>query len=275
MLPRILSLLTLASGVALWSLQAPPGAFHFAIVGDRTGEAQPGVFEEVWKETVAGHPAFVISAGDSIQGLDDARTEQEWREFLRIAVGPPLYLTAGNHDVWSAASEAAYRKHSGHALLYSFDYEQAHFTILDSSRSDSLSPDDLAFLESDLKAHAGATLKMVVSHRPAWLVDVAGRNRAAPLQRLCKQYGVRYVIAGHLHQLVRFELDGVTYLSMPSAGGHLRLSGSYADGWFFGHALVNVHGGETSIRFEEVKAPIGEGRVTPEDDWGVTGLVKR
>ena len=30
------------------------------------------------------------------------------------------------------------------------------------------------------------------------------------LHRLAKQYGVRYVIAGHLHQLLRFELDGVT-----------------------------------------------------------------
>src|SRR5215469_3551564 len=127
---RILSLLTIACGVALWGLQTEKGAFRFAIVGDRTGEAQPGVFEEVWKEVAAERPAFVVSVGDSIQGLDDARLDEEWREFARIAAGPPLYLTPGNHDIWSAASEAAYRKHSGRALRYSFDYDQAHFTML-------------------------------------------------------------------------------------------------------------------------------------------------
>ena len=52
----------------------------------------------------------------------------------------------------------------------------------------------------------------------------------------------------------------------------MRASGKYEDGWFFGHALVEVQG--TSIRFqiEESKAPHGEGRVTQLKDWGMTGL---
>lgn len=275
MISRVLAVLTLVFVLALWSLHGADGAFVFAILGDRTGEAQPGVFEQVWKETVAEHPPFVLTTGDSIQGLDDSKLGSEWAEFRKIAVGAPLYLTPGNHDVWSAASEQAYREHSGRGLRYGFDYAQVHVTVLDTSRSDALSAEDLAYLEGDLRAHQSAAVKIVVSHRPWWLTDVAGRNPDAPMQRLAKEFGVKYVIAGHVHQLMRFEFDGVTYISMPSAGGHLRLTNRYADGWFFGHAVLEVNGRDAQIRFEEVKAPFGEGRVTKESGWGMIGLVKR
>jgi len=83
------------------------------------------------------------------------------------------------------------------------------------------------------------------------------------------------VVAGHVHQLLRFELEGVTYLSMPSAGGHLRGSGEYADGWFFGHARVDVPGAEMDFRLEELHPPHGQGRLTAPTDWGAAGLLKR
>src|ERR1700723_1362410 len=84
--------------------------FHFAILGDRTGEAQAGVYEQIWKETAADHPAFVVTVGDTIQGLDDAAADREWREAQRIFIkGIPLYLTAGNHDIWSEVSESLFR----------------------------------------------------------------------------------------------------------------------------------------------------------------------
>jgi hypothetical protein len=55
---------------------APPSdSFRFAILGDRTGEAQPGVYEQVWKEVAAENPAFVLSVGDTIQGMNDRSAE--------------------------------------------------------------------------------------------------------------------------------------------------------------------------------------------------------
>src|ERR1019366_10515285 len=73
----------------------PPDSFRFAILGDRTGEAQPGVYEQVWKEVAAENPAFVASVGDTIQGMNDASAEVEWREIghmLRPFRRYPLYL---------------------------------------------------------------------------------------------------------------------------------------------------------------------------------------
>jgi hypothetical protein len=264
--------LVLAALLSVLAAAPANESFRFVFLGDRTGEAQPGIYERVWRQIAAGHPAFVVSVGDTIQGLDDARAEGEWRQ-IRATLQPyqriPLYLTPGNHDIWSPRSEKLYQQYSGHSLHYSFDYAQAHFTILDNSRSDLLSVQEMNFLESDLAAHAGQPLKFIVSHRPFWIVDVAFKNTATPLHRLARKYGVRYVVAGHIHEMLHMELDGVSYISLPSAGGHLRLSGRYEDGWFFGHTVAEVRGSEVHFEIREAA-----GRVTTLNDWGNVGLAK-
>src|SRR3954453_18163679 len=86
---------------------------HFVILGDRTGSVQPGVFEQVWRETAAEKPAFVVTVGDAIEGLVDGKGAGGGGGVGRI-LQPyskiPLYMTPGNHDIWSAASEALFRK---------------------------------------------------------------------------------------------------------------------------------------------------------------------
>ncbi|MDQ6705395.1 MAG: metallophosphoesterase, partial [Acidobacteriota bacterium] len=88
-------------------------SFHFVILGDRTGDAQPGVYERVWKDLAAGNPAFVVSVGDSIQGLIDETAEAEWQDLKRI-LHPfrrfVIYLAPGNHDIWSDKSQALFEK---------------------------------------------------------------------------------------------------------------------------------------------------------------------
>ena len=248
-------------------------SFHFVILGDRTGEAEPGVYEQVWTETAAEHPAFVVTIGDTIQGLNDATADREWREAQRIFDKRfPLYLTPGNHDIWSDLSEKLFEKYSGHPPHYSFDYEQAHFTILDNSRTDVFSADELAWLEADLRAHQKQPVKFIFSHRPSWLVAILLRNPQSAIHQLAKKYGAQYVISGHVHQMIHANLEGISYFSMPSAGGHLRGTKKYEDGWFFAHTLVDVTGTEVRFRIKEVK-PVA--RVTAPEDWGASGLQHR
>src|ERR1022692_4068672 len=73
---------------------APADNFHFVLLGDRTGEAQPGVYERIWKELAATQPALVLSVGDTIQGLNDATAEAEWRGGVRP---PQPYPPASPH----------------------------------------------------------------------------------------------------------------------------------------------------------------------------------
>ncbi len=244
--------------------------FHFVLLGDRTGEVQPGAFEKVMVQAAASTPAFLLSVGDTIQGLNDATAASEWRDVERI-LAPyrriSLYLAPGNHDIWSAVSESLFQQYAGHPPHYSFEYGGAHFAVLDNSRSNQLAGAELAWLEGDLRDHAGAAVKMVISHRPSWIVDAALGNTASALHQMAKRYGVCCMLAGHVHQLIHAELEGVTYFAAPSAGGHLRLSGKYEDGWFFGWTNVEVKGGEVVFQVHSVT-----GQVTPLSDWGRAGL---
>jgi len=254
-----------------------PDSFRFVVLGDRTGEAQPGVYERVWKDAAAERPAFVLSVGDTIEGLNDETAESEWQQVektLSAWARFPLYLAPGNHDIWSARSEKLFQKYSGHPPHYSFDYRQTHFTILDNSRSDQLSASELAFLEEDLREHSTQPLKFIVSHRPSWLLNAVVGDPNFRLHQIAKKYGARYVIAGHVHEMLHAELEGVDYISMVSAGGHLRASGKYEDGWFFGYAVVDVDGKGAGFRVHELGAPYGRGRSTALSDWGKAGLLK-
>jgi len=256
---------------------AQQDAFRFALLGDRTGEAQAGVYQQVWREIAAEQPSFVISVGDTIQGLNDETAEAQWRQVDQLLMPYrryALYLAPGNHDIWSAKSERLFKLHA-RGLHYSFDYGQAHFTILDNSRTEELSKEELLFLEADLKAHASQPLKFVISHRPSWLFHVALQNPNFALHQLAKRYGVEYVIAGHLHQMMHLALDGITYVSMASSGGHLRSSDAYENGWFFGHALVQVEGQNVTFEIREAGPPHGKGRVTKLAEWGMRGLIQK
>jgi Icc protein len=266
--------LVLAAAAAIALAQAPaPSAFHFVLLGDRTGEAQPGIWDQVWKQAAAEKPAFVLGVGDTIQGGDDATADAEWREAKRTLepyARIPLYLAPGNHDIWSPASAKLFEKYTGHPPHYSFEYGGAHFTVLDNSGADELSAAEMAFLADDLARHRDRAVKFVVSHRPSWLVNAALHNPNFELHRLARQYGVQYVIAGHVHQILHVSLDGVEYFCAPSAGGHLRASGKYEDGWFFGYTSVAVEGSAVKFEIKELGGP-----TTGLADWGLLGLVNR
>jgi len=262
----------------LWAASAQTqGSFRFAIIGDRTGDAQSGVYERVWHDASAENPAFVVSVGDTIQGLNDETADAEWRHMQKILSSWsrfPLYLAPGNHDIWSPRSENLFQKYSGHPPHYSFDYAQAHFTVLDNSRSDQLSAAELTFLEEDLKEHNDQPLKFIVSHRPSWLLRAVIGDPKFRLHQIAKKYGARYLIAGHAHEMLHAELEGVDYISMASAGGHLRATGKYEDGWFFGYAVVDVNPQGAEFHIHELGAPFGQGRSTALSDWGKAGLIR-
>jgi hypothetical protein len=83
------------------------------------------------------------------------------------------------------------------------------------------------------------------------------------------------VIAGHVHEMMHGTVDGVEYVSAPSAGGHLRDSGKYGDGWFFGYIVATINGSDVQFEVHELPAPNGEGRVNSLPDWGMFGLLKK
>lgn len=268
--------LTLTAGIFAL-LHAAPRDVRFVILGDRTGEAQPGVYEEIWRETAAEHPDFVINVGDTIQGDNDATVNAEWtavKHMLQPFSRYRFFYTPGNHDVWDETSATAYVRYTGHPLHYGFDFADVHISVLDNSRTEDLSTAELDWLEQDLAEHKQQPVKFIFSHRPSWILYTLLQNPHFRLQELAEKYGVKYVIAGHIHEMLHFDVNGVMYLSVASSGGHLRNSKQYRDGWFFAHTLVTVHDGTAQFEIKEAQPPHGEGRVSKPDDWGAAGLLK-
>jgi len=237
--------------------------FRFSILGDRTGEAQPGVYESVWRDLNQFHPDFVINVGDTIQGGQDATAESEWRALRPIwdRYRIPLYFTPGNHDIWSPESRKIYEKQTGRRAFYSFDYQHAHFTVLDNSETENLSDQQMTFLDHDLATHQDRDPKFVFFHKPFWLIPVKFQSGAFPFHQLVKKYGVRYVVSGHGHQFMRSLLDGIVYIEAGSSGGHLRGERRFEDGWFFGLTYARVKGSNTALVMKEVDAPPAKGRI--------------
>lgn len=264
----------LLSFLLLGATAQPPDSFRFVVVGDRTGEAQAGVYERIWREATVMQPAFVVGVGDTIEGMHDDSAEMQWADAMRAwPKNLTFYVAPGNHDIWSRRSEELFRKYAGHPPQYSFDYGDAHFTVLDNSRSDEFSAAELQFAEDDLKQHQDRRLKFIVSHRPSWILKAILGDTNFRLQQIAKQYGAQYVIAGHVHEMLHAQLDGVNYVSMVSSGGHLRGTRKYEDGWFFGYGVVDVRGRDVRFSVHELGAPFGQGRTTDLQEWGPAGLV--
>ena len=261
-------------------LQAPSNNFSFSIVGDRTGGPTPGVYEQVWREVSLLGPDFVINTGDTIDGQDDSRAVADWDAVRRVWErygNLPRYFTPGNHDIWSEASQRLYEKVTGRPASYGFDFEQAHFTVLDNSRTLDLDDAQLRFLESDLRKNRQRDPKFVFFHKPFWIVYLKVGSGEFALHRLAKQYGVDYVVSGHAHQFFRMERDGVVYLSVGSSGASLERGlgkgEGFAQGWFHHHVWVRVRGPKVDMTVKELDAPYGKGRMFRVEDWGADGPV--
>ena len=250
--------------------------FRFAIIGDRTGGAKPGVYEAVWQEIARWRPDFVINAGDTIEGGHDATAEREWTQLrpLLRRFPRPIYFTPGNHDIWSEASRRIYEKETGRPSHYGFNRGNAHFTVLDNSGSFGLSSDEMQFLATDLERNKARTPKFVFFHQPFWLLPLKLQNTSFPFHQLVRKYGVTYVVSAHVHQFARMERDGIVYVMAGSSGGRLRGHDPVKDfgqGWFYQWIQVNVTDSGVKASIKELDAPFGQGRAVRAEEWGENG----
>jgi 3',5'-cyclic AMP phosphodiesterase CpdA len=258
------------AGIALRSASGgPANNFRFSILGDRTGDAEPNVYESVWRDVGLLRPDFVINVGDTIQGGNDATAEAEWRALRPLwdRSKIPQFFTPGNHDIWSPISRRIYEKETGHPAFYGFNYQNAHFTVLDNSQTENLSDQQMQFLERDLQQNIDRSPKFVLFHKPFWLIPVMFQSGQFRFHQLIQRYGVGYVISGHGHQYVRAVQDGIVYLEAGSSGGKLKGQG-FERGWFFGQIVARVMGSQVEMTVKEIDPPLGKGRTFRVEELG-------
>ena len=236
---------------------------RFAIIGDRTGGAVPGIYEQIVDEIERMKPDFVITVGDMIEGpeTNEARIRAKWDEYLSIVsrLTMPIYYTPGNNDIESDFMEKYYLEYIG-PPYYSFNYGNLHFIILDNSRwssSDELPGEQINWLIGDLKAFANARHTFVFYHKP-FFDNTTVEGKPDTLHSLFKAYGVDAVFAGHYHAYLSGKYDGILYTDVGSSGGSMSEPGP--TGLTYNFTWVTVDSNGISI------APIKIGAVLPWDE---------
>ncbi|MFH2035043.1 MAG: metallophosphoesterase [Candidatus Zixiibacteriota bacterium] len=203
------------------------GPIHFAIIGDRTGTAQEGIYEQVVREIERLKPDFVFAVGDMIEGPTSDSTDyiNKWNEYFNIvsAFSMPLYYTPGNNDIESDFEEKMYKQVIGDRF-YSKDIQGVHFIVLDNARwqnSNDLianDPDQIKWLINDLESNKETPYILVFYHCPNWYQTIAD-SQPDTLHNIFVNYGVDAVFNGHFHTYFSGVFDGIKYTTIGSSGG--------------------------------------------------------
>lgn len=255
---------------------SPALGFTFAVLGDRTGGATEGVYEQVLRDVELLSPDLILTVGDHIEGYlsDSTEIEEEWDYVVDLLDRPGIgyHLTPGNHDIWDAQSRRIYVRRFGSPDT-AFVYDDNLFVILDVSidyKADNLPAERIQWLEGALERAAEHTNTFVFYHKPFWCEDFSF-ERPNLLHDIFRHYGVDAVFTGHYHRHFYTERDGIRYFGVSSSGGSLPYGGR-VKGCFYSYLLARVEGEDLEVRVLEPAFGSSPGDITMEDMIRVAGI---
>jgi predicted MPP superfamily phosphohydrolase len=223
----ILALMELASA------RASAGDFEFAVIGDtrpRFESESFRPFEGLITKINTLNPASVVNLGDFIYGYGFPSKEKQWDKYQAVikTIHVPYYQVPGNHDTHSKAARLIYGRRFS-KFYQSFDYNDAHFVLLDNTENQRwgyLGPAQLAWLRRDLQETRARSV-FVFLHFPMWeperITPEYYEFWAQTLHPLFKESRVRAVFGGHYHTYgPTREFDGIRYFITGGGGAELR-----------------------------------------------------
>ncbi len=199
-----------------------PESFQFAIVGDRTGETNPGVFERAVGKLNLLQPEFVISVGDLIQGFlaDADAVRKEWDELHDVLrqLDAPFFFVPGNHDISNSAMAEVWRQRFGPSY-YHFLYRDVLFVCLDTEAPSPghISQEQVDYAAEVLKANPAPRWTFVFLHRPLW--EGAEKHPGWMQVEALLRDRPHTVFAGHNHTYCKYERHGSKYIRLGATGG--------------------------------------------------------
>lgn len=127
--------------------QHDPAALRFVLIGDRTGLARPGVFEQAVRQIGWLQPEFVVNVGDLLEGYteDRAALEGEWRHIEQAIseLDRPFFFVPGNHDLGNGTMLELWKQRRG-APWYYFVYKDVLFLCMDTEDPPMPMPEEMA-----------------------------------------------------------------------------------------------------------------------------------
>lgn len=221
----------------LYAQKAPKTEFNFVILGD-SQFTNPETFNKIINEVALVSPALVVQVGDLIKGKLKGRdtTMKQWARFKDqlLPLGKiPYYQVPGNHDVLDKKGKPLpYFKEYWGKTNYSFDYKNAHFTILNTNdvKESHIGEAQVAWLEKDLKKAQKKDHRFVFFHHPVYRLKNFDK-----LHALFLKYKVKNVFYGHYHHYEYMERDGIQYVMTNATG---KMGTSFVQSGTFPHFLL-------------------------------------
>lgn len=257
--------------------------FEFVMLGDNRDGYQ--TFSTILDQINAIDPVFTVDDGDLVYGGEAFRYRLFYQTVSKLRV--PLYTTLGNHDIrengrptYTMLFEPPY---------YSFNYKNAHFIFLDSSRGwfekTAIPEEQYQWLGNDLKNSQGKMI-FVFSHippadprkyvNPNLIPDIPDEEKPGLIERLANnyteykslnhgfpdpneakkfedimtKYKVNTVFLSHIHSYFSYVKDNVRYVISGGAGAELLTKDSY-----YHFLRVKVTNNDTYLEAIELPSP--------------------
>ena len=203
---------------------------------------------------------FAIVSGDvTFRGsLWDYRVYNKMRSLVKY----PVISAIGNHDDDDdkGASESYFDKYCGRKE-FSFADRNSYFIIIDNSNGD-FSEKQFARLEEELKKSQEYKHRFIVAHKApfspyqqSWYRPEQGAW-SYRFMKVCEEYKVDMMFAGHEHMFKKSEFGGVRYIV--SAGGGMPTQIPSPDGGILHYTVVRVNGDYCDYEVRRVFPPLWE-----------------
>jgi hypothetical protein len=217
----------------LASARTSANDFEFVVIGDtrpRFESESFRPFESLITKINTLKPALAVNLGDLIYGYGLASKEKQWDKYQTVikTIQVPYHQVPGNHDTHSKEARRIYGRRFS-KFYQSFDYDDAHFVLLDNTENERwgyLGPAQLAWLRRDLKETRARSV-FVFLHFPVWeperITPEYYEFWAQTLHPLFREGRVRAVFGGHYHTYgPTREFDGIRYFITGGGGAELR-----------------------------------------------------
>ena len=166
-------------------------------------------------------PSFMIHTGDITHLSKDSEFDDAEKIISQARLD--VHYVPGEHDIIDPDIKL-YKERYGRGTkgsgYYSFDANGVHFMALvnvaelKGGGMGSLGPEQLAWIEADLKDRSASTPIVVFAHIPLWTVypqwGWGTEDSARALDRL-KRFGSVTVLNGHIHQVMQKVEGNVTF----------------------------------------------------------------
>jgi len=207
--------------VAGAAMKAAGATFSFAQISDThigfNKEANPEhlkTMQEGIYKINASRPSFVLHTGD-ITHLSKASEFDTAAEALK-SMNAPVHYVPGEHDTLDEGGGKLFLERYGKGTKgngwYSFDDHGIHFVAIvnvfnfKAGHEATIGPDQLKWLEDDLRAVSSSTPVVVFTHIPLWSVYKPwgwGTEDGDQAIALLKRFGSVTVLNGHIHQVIQ------------------------------------------------------------------------